>query len=149
MTSLRRMGIGTLLALGLSFSFSVLAEDALARYTTVQRVPSVAQRDLLSMEVPTNFVETVRTVGEAIESVLLTTGYRLSSTMSADPMRSALLSLPLPGVHRSLTGLTARDALKLLAGPAFTLVEDPLHRLVSFEQCGPAMASSPADTRPQ
>ena len=28
------------------------------------------------------------------------------------------------------------DALETLGGPAFRLVEDPLHRLVSFERCG-------------
>jgi len=28
-----------------------------------------------------------------------------------------------------------RDALETLAGPAFQLVQDPAHRLVTFERC--------------
>ena len=30
-----------------------------------------------------------------------------------------------------------RDALETLAGPAFHLVQDPVHRLVTFERCMP------------
>jgi type IV pili sensor histidine kinase/response regulator len=34
------------------------------------------------------------------------------------------------------------EALETLGGPAFRLVEDPLHRLVSFERCGSRMPLS-------
>ena len=31
--------------------------------------------------------------------------------------------------------MTLREALETLAGPAFHLVQDPVHRLITFEQC--------------
>ncbi len=46
-----------------------------------------------------------------------------------------MFALPLPAVHRSLGPMTLRDALKTLAGPAFNLVQDPVHRLITFERC--------------
>jgi len=30
-----------------------------------------------------------------------------------------------------------RDALETVAGPAFHLVQDPFHRLITFERCAP------------
>ena len=39
-----------------------------------------------------------------------------------------------------------QDALETLGGPAFRLVEDPLHRLVSFERCA-SLKRSPSNTR--
>jgi type IV pili sensor histidine kinase/response regulator len=32
--------------------------------------------------------------------------------------------------------MSLQSALETLAGPAFRLVEDPVHRLVTFERCG-------------
>ena len=75
------------------------------------------------------------TVGAVVEVVLQASGYRLSSPPNADPARAQLLTLPLPAVHRELSNLTVRQALKTLAGPAFQLVDDPVHRLISFERC--------------
>jgi type IV pili sensor histidine kinase/response regulator len=31
--------------------------------------------------------------------------------------------------------MTLRDALEVLAGQAFHLVQDPVHRLITFERC--------------
>ena len=31
--------------------------------------------------------------------------------------------------------MTLRDALEILAGPAFHLVQDPVHRLITYERC--------------
>ena len=47
----------------------------------------------------------------------------------------------LKGSRRVLDNVTdersgmLRDALETLAGPAFYLVQDPVHRLVTFERC--------------
>jgi type IV pili sensor histidine kinase/response regulator len=46
-----------------------------------------------------------------------------------------LFGLPLPEAHRALGPMPLRLALTTLAGPAFVLVEDSVHRLVSFERC--------------
>ena len=67
--------------------------------------------------------------------MLAPSGYGLARVQAADPERAELLALPLPEVHRALGPMPLRLALQTLIGPVFTVVEDPLHRLVSFEWC--------------
>ena len=74
-------------------------------------------------------------VSEAIAALLAASGYRLADSQAAGPDRETLLALPLPESHRDLGPMPLRLALATLAGPAFVLVEDPVHRLVSFERC--------------
>ncbi|MCP3994765.1 MAG: hypothetical protein GY722_06845, partial [bacterium] len=75
------------------------------------------------------------TVGEAVRYLLQRSGYRLPTAESIGPDTVVLFGLPLPAVHRSLGPMTLRDALATLAGPAFYLVQDPVHRLITFERC--------------
>ena len=110
----------------------------MARYSTVQAVPTIAQRDPLSGLVTMTFPNSVTQVGQAVSALLEPSGYRLADTRAAAPEREKLLSLPLPNAHRALGPMPLRLALQTLAGPAFVLVEDPVHRLVSFEPCEPA-----------
>lgn len=111
------------------------AELTVARYSTVQPAPSLAQRDPLAVRVGSVLPGSVTRIGDAVETLLEPSGYRLSSPLAADAERAELLDLPLPEAHRTLGPLPLRTALKILAGPAFTLVEDPVHRLISFERC--------------
>jgi hypothetical protein len=46
-----------------------------------------------------------------------------------------MLTLPLPGAHRQFQPLPLKDVIALLVGPAFVLVQDPVHRLLAFERC--------------
>ena len=57
----------------------------------------------------------------------------LQALHASCPSLSALLALPLPAVHRTLGPMRLDEALGALAGPAHTVVVDPVHRLVSFE----------------
>jgi len=111
------------------------AEVSVARYSTMQPMPSLAQRDLLAAPVVAVLPASVTRIGEAVETLLVPSGYRLSSPLAAAPERAELLNLPLPQAHRALGPLPLRTALAILAGPAFTLIEDPVHRLISFERC--------------
>jgi len=111
------------------------AEVTVARYSTVQPAPTLAQRDPLAAPVASVLPASVTRIGEAVEALLTPSGYRLSPSLAAAPERAELLNLPLPDAHRALVPLPLRTALKTLAGPAFTLVEDPVHRLISFERC--------------
>lgn len=111
------------------------AEVTVARYSTVQLAPSLAQRDPLAAPVVSVLPASVTRIGEAVETLLGPSGYRLASPFAAEPERAELLDLPLPEAHRTLQPLPLRTALKILAGPTFTLVEDPVHRLISFERC--------------
>ena len=113
-------------------------ELAVARYSTVRAVPTIAQRDPLASLVRTTFPSSVTRVGDAVEILLAPSGYRLASADAAGPGREALLDRPLPEAHRELGPMPLRLALQTLVGPAFILVDDPVHRRVSFERCAPA-----------
>lgn len=110
-------------------------ELAVARYSTVRVAPTIAQQDPLAASVRTTLPSSVVRVGEAIHVLLAPSGYRLADSQAAGPDRETLLALPLPESHRDLGPMPLRLALATLAGPAFVLVEDPVHRLVSFERC--------------
>ena len=117
------------------------AEVTVARYSTVQPAPSLAQQDPLTAPVVSVLPASVTRIGEAVETLLGPSGYRLASPFAAEAERAELLNLPLPEVHRTLGPLPLRTALAILAGPAFRLVEDPVHRLISFERCDQAMGA--------
>ena len=99
---------------------------------------------LLSAIVRVEFPGSVTRVGQAVEHLLRPSGYRLSPQHAAEPTRQSLLNLPLPEPHRTLGPMPLKTALETLVGPAFRLVEDPVHRLVSFERCVPARYERPA-----
>lgn len=116
-------------------AFEAHAGDTIGRYTAERAGPTVTQRDLLAVSVSPQFPESVRTVGQAVDATLITTGYRLSSPLTAAPARAAVLALPLPVAHREFRNTPVRRVLETLVGPAFKLIEDPVQRLVSFERC--------------
>ena len=109
----------------------------MGRYATVRALPTQEQIQLLSIFVDVAFPASVITVGQAVEYLLQPSGYRLAPQDTAEPSRATLLNLPLPEPHRVLGPMPLKTALETLAGPAFRLVEDPVHRLVSFERCEP------------
>ena len=117
------------------------AEVTVARYSTVQPAPSLAQRDPLAAPVVSVLPASVTRIGEAVEILLGPSGYRLASPFAAEAERAELLNLPLRESQRTLGPLPLRTALAILAGPAFRLVEDPVHRLISFERCDQAMGA--------
>ena len=132
-----------LAAIGFLSSGDLLARDVqVGRYASLIAAPTEAQTNLLSTMVTVKLPSRVKTVGGAVQHLLRGSGYRLAGTSSADPARFDLLSFPLPSAHRSLGPMPLHEALETLGGPAFRLVEDPLHRLVSFERCGPRMPLS-------
>jgi len=124
--------------LGLMLSSVVAAEEVqVGRYATVAALPTAEQIELLSAIVNMAFPASIVTVGQAVRYLLQPSGYRLSSQGTSEPIRETLLNLPLPEPHRALGPMPLKTALVTLAGPAFRLVEDPVHRLVSFERCEP------------
>lgn len=104
-----------------------------ARYSTIAPVPRAAQINPLDAVVTVVFPEQLTTVDEALHYVLRRSGYRMASAEATDPAASVLARQPLPDVHRKLGPITVERALGTLAGPAWSMVVDPVHRLVSFE----------------
>ena len=136
----------TTLALTLLITVSAVSaeEVQVGRYATVLAAPTLEQVNLLSAIVRVHFPPSVVSVGQAVEHLLRASGYRLASTAAADPSRRTLLNLPLPEPHRVLGPMPLQTTLETLAGPAYRLVEDPVHRLVSFERCGPINNGQPS-----
>jgi len=117
-------------------SVNLQANDLqVGRYSLISATPAAAQAELLVAVITVQFPERIQTVGEAVQYLLQRSGYRLATTESIGADTAALFALPLPAVHRNLGPMTLRDALEILAGPAFHLVQDPVHRLITFERC--------------
>lgn len=138
------------LLLLLIFSSTCFSEETteLSRYTTVKNQAARAQINPLLMTVQVHFPQSVQTVGEAMEYLLRYSGYALvdPATMSEDAQQ--MLTQPLPIVDRSLGPLSLQEALEVLAGKhVFQLVQDPLHRKVSFTLL-PEMRDHDAATAP-
>ena len=105
------------------------------RYSLFAATPTEAQTDPLQATITVQFPDAVRTVGEAVRHLLQQSGYRLAEPEATGPESAYLMALALPAVQRSLGPMALRQALETMAGPAFRLVEDPVHRLVAFEHC--------------
>jgi conjugative transfer region protein (TIGR03748 family) len=117
-------------------SVNLQANDIqVGRYSLFAVTPSEAQADPLQATITVQFPDRILTLGDAIQHLLKQSGYRLAGTDATGPAAAYLMALPLPAVHRSLGPLPLKRALETLAGPAFYLVEDPVHRLVAFERC--------------
>jgi type IV pili sensor histidine kinase/response regulator len=142
----RQLG-GALAVLGLvSSSVASAVEVQVGRYATLPALPTQAQIQLLSAIVNVAFPTSVMTVSQAVDHLLQPSGYRLSPQGTSEAIRATLLGLPLPEPHRVLGPMPLQTALETLAGPAFRLVEDPVHRLVSFERCEPIGLGLPASS---
>lgn len=110
-------------------------ELQVGRYSLLAATPTEAQTELLATTMTVRFPNRIQTVGESVRYLLQRSGYRLTNVESIGPDTTTLFALPLPAVHRSLGPMTIRAALETLAGPAFNLVQDPVHRLVTYERC--------------
>lgn len=108
-------------------------EMQVGRYSLWQVAPTEGQAEPLAVMVAVRFPKPVQTVGDAVQHLLDDSGYRLAGTPGS--AAHALLTQPLPGVHRALGPLRLEQALQTLAGPVFQLVQDPLHRRIAFELC--------------
>jgi conjugative transfer region protein (TIGR03748 family) len=118
---------------GSGFS-SLMANETVqtGRYLLTDNRPTDEQQDLFLAQIDINFPSSVVTVKQAYAMLLGRSGFRLADSVHSDPAQQILLSQPLPLVHRKLGPMTLRDALKTLAGKTYILIEDPVHRLVSF-----------------
>lgn len=138
------------LALGLVIGISgvspiAMAEDSslpstvsvmqVARYSVIRPGPTPGQQDLLAVSLPRQVPNEIATVGGALEWVIKDSGYRLADSDRLTSDVKALMNLPLPNAHRRFQALPLKAVIALLAGPAFVLVHDPVHRLLAFEHC--------------
>lgn len=109
------------------------------RYTLVELAPEAAQQNLLLQVIDIDLPSTwFISVGDALSYVLLRSGYRLCDST---PENAMLFALPLPAAHLKLGPMVLRDALQMLAGPAWSLQTNERLRQICFI---PSAGSVPA-----
>lgn len=105
------------------------------RYSVKAVGPTVGQIDLLAVTSPVVIPSDIETIGDALAWLLRDSGYRLASEAVLTSDTKKMLELPLPAVHRRFESMSLKTAVALMVGPAFHIVQDPVHRLIAFERC--------------
>ena len=120
--------LGSALAAVIIATANVHADDPirLARYTLQSATAEASQLDLLAALIETEFPPHIETAGDAIDYVLLRSGYRRIET----PDAQRTIDLPLPRAHRKIGPLDLRSAIQTLAGEPWDLHEDAIQRVV-------------------
>ncbi len=123
------------LTLGILLSCVAASEEEYARtdrYTLAKVEARSDQKTPLTTVVTLSFGAEIKTVGEAITELLQGSGYQW--VVSANEQGDQLLNtLTLPAIARTLGPIRLEDALTTIAGKAWTLRVDELHRTVSFD----------------
>ncbi|MDH4275707.1 MAG: hypothetical protein OEW08_11750 [Gammaproteobacteria bacterium] len=103
------------------------------QYNREVATPARQQWNILDVVVTLNFPESIATVGDAVEYALRQSGYNVAPNALLDRNTTVLFSLPLPGIHRQISNSTLLNFLKMVAGPAYTLVIDQRTRTITYE----------------
>ncbi|WP_417700031.1 hypothetical protein [Pseudoalteromonas lipolytica] len=128
-------GVLTSIAFGIAIlSASVHAEQvATDRYTLITPTPETKEIDPLSVNIQLSFPPSVKTVRDAVNFVLMNSGWVLALNKSNDEALGITLERPLPQVHRKLSLMPLRTVLQVLVGQYYVPVEDPLRRIYTFD----------------
>ena len=110
-----------------AFSKEVARTD---RYTLMSIEALSDQAKPLSTITNVSLAKEVSSVGDGIHELLKGSGYRWEYN---HPDNQLLNDLPLPAIARNIGPIRLRDALQTLAGEAWVLQADHLHRVVWFE----------------
>lgn len=103
------------------------------RYNLTTAAPSAEQQDLMAQIITTNIPGNINSpmVKDAMSYVMERSGYSLCPTNSSKEVR-ILYTRPLPAAHYKLGPITLRNALQILAGPAYQVNIDEVNRSVCF-----------------
>lgn len=102
------------------------------RYQLVTTQGTIGQRQLLEQAVRLNISPFDQaTVGQAVQRVLLNTGFNLCQNQSVGVRQ--LLGNALPEIHHNMGPMTLRQALTMLIGDAWVLDADQQRRVVCFK----------------
>lgn len=103
------------------------------RYTQIENIVSHAQANPLKVIINTHLPQSVVSVGDAVQFLLSRSGYRLASENVLPNEALTMLGLELPAIQRKIEHVTLDKTLAMLAGDAFELVIDPIHRKIGFK----------------
>lgn len=116
------------------------------RYTLVSTAPTTEQQDLLAQIIDVSIPSSLNpSVQDALHYLLLRSGYSLCPDTSSI---TVLFSRPLPAAHYRLGPIPLRNALQVLAGPAWQLTVNDVNRSVCFEQQNSGTRTTPITPAP-
>lgn len=111
-------------------------ETRVARYSTTNISPTAVARQPLAVIATVNFPRGhIATVGDAIQHLLVRTGYQLD-TGQLSPRAAAVLSMPLPDAQRRLGPYRVDQMLGVLLGEPWVLSVDNATRSVTYAAPG-------------
>lgn len=120
------------------------------RYTTLPAGPAPNESNPLAVIATVNFPRGhVYTVGDAIDYLLLRTGYRAVERDLLDPDVQTVMALPLPESHRRLGPYRVDAMLAVLLSKPYKLRIDHLERKVSYASPRPPAPASSSSSQPQ
>ena len=125
-TPVRLLALALTAAIAGAATVQAADQVRLARYSLQSPIPAATQTDLLSALIETEFPPQIETAGDAIDYVLLRSGYRRIDT----PGARRTMDHPLPRAHRKIGPIDLRSAIKTLAGEPWYLHEDGIQRVV-------------------
>jgi len=103
------------------------------RYSNADAVNTRQQENLLEVVIDTEIPSRAKTVGEAMEFLLMRSGFSLAAPSKQGMHVKQLMSKPLPHSHRKIGPVMLKDALMMLVGKAYWMKVDPVHRLIAFD----------------
>jgi len=110
----------------------VVSGSQIDRYTTINNIETTAQENPLSVIVSVKFAESTITVKQAIEVLLIQSGYKLDSNYEAEKIGN----FRLPKVHREIGPIALLRAIRVLLGSAWDLQIDEVSRTIQIVQVG-------------
>lgn len=114
-------------------SVALAAEVSVGRYKITETQASQVQRFPLIDVRTTKFPLTIRTNRQAVDYLLMSTGYSQASDSIRTPQDKALMLKPLALSNREFLNLTVLEMLSIVAGLGYVPIIDPINRLVAFE----------------
>jgi conjugative transfer region protein (TIGR03748 family) len=123
-----------ILLLSVFISSTSCANTIIDRYTILENKATESQLNPLSVVVNVKFAKNITTVKQAIDYLLLRSGYTLDANYEADKINN----FKLPAVHKSIGPISLFDAIKTLLGSSWSLQVDELSRSIQVVQAGSA-----------
>ena len=122
----------TILTASAIIAGSINAQVVIDRYTTIQSIETKAQAQPLNVEISIKFAKNIITVKQAINRLLLKSGYKLNPNYESEKINN----FELPKVHRELGPIPLKRAIKVLLGSAWELQIDETSRTIQIVQTG-------------
>ena len=103
------------------------------RYTQINPIADNEQYFPLAQVVTIHIPKQYTTIKQAINYVLLGTGYQQAEEQMRSSEDLAFIQLPLPTINREFKDVSILEILNALGGYMYVPIIDPVHRLVAYE----------------